>query len=185
MALRLRTKWFRTDQARSPAEQASVLAATLWKLADRLVENLAKGGCTIGTLERGCGLLAEVLAFGAHCCDRLAHGHVGEAQRAALMQQTGERLAGLMEANLCELGAAPCRETREQFIVLMNRRAEEYAEFRFPGGLPEYGALRLLALQMRKRMDERDQPWVMDQLMEIEVPGLLQDLRRTFGGLLP
>jgi hypothetical protein len=184
MALRLRTKWFDKEAARSPAEQASVLAAALWKLADRLVENLAKGGYTIGTLQRGCGLLAEVLAFAAHCCDRLAHGHVGEAQRAALIQATGERLASLMQANLCELGAASCADTREQFIALVNRRAEEYSEFRFPDGQPEYGAVRLLALQIRERMDERDQPWVMDQLMEIEVPALLADLRRTFSGLL-
>lgn len=176
MALRLRTAWFRSDGARTAPERASVLAATLWKLADRLVEDLAKGGCTIGTFERGCGVLAEVLTFGAHCCDRLAHGHVDDEARAALVQHTGERLASLMETNRCQ--------TRERFISLLNQRATEYSEFRFPDGLPEFGALRLLALQIRERMDERDQPWVMDQLMEIEMPRVLEDLRRTFRGLV-
>lgn len=176
MALRLRTKWFRKEAERSSAEQASVLAATLWKLADRIVENLAKSGCTIGTFERGCAVLAEVLAFGAHCCDRFAYGQVGERQRAALVQHIGERLAGLMESNRCE--------SRQAFIALLNRRADEYSEFAFPDGMPEYGALRLLALQIRERMDERDQPWVVDQLMEVEMPGLLADMRRALSGLL-
>jgi hypothetical protein len=177
MALRIQTSWFRKDVPPSSAERASVLAATLWKLADRLVENLAKGGCTIGTLERGCGLLAEVLAFGAHYCDRMAHGHLPEPERAALVQATAERLAGLMEANLGS-------QTREPFIALLNRRAGEYSEFRFPSGVPEFAALRLLALQIRERMDTRDQPWVMDQVMEIEMPGMLAALGGTFKDLM-
>jgi hypothetical protein len=161
--MRVRTAWHR-KAPRGAEEQASVLAATLWKSADRMVENLSRAGFTIGTPSRGMTLIAETLAFTLHFCDRLAHRRLGDAERSALLSHTGTRLAELMETN---------GGSYRGLVALLNERAEEYAHFDFPADLPEFAALRCFALHVREAMTPEDRTWVMDQVMEIEAPEII------------
>lgn len=175
MALRVKTVWFRKDAARASRETASVIAATLWRLADRVVDNLSRAGYDIVTPARGFKIIGETAAFGLHACDRMAYARLPEAERAALVQAIGMRLAGIMEEN--------ARGTRAEFIALLNRRSADYASFEFTESSASFPALRYLAQQIRETMSEPDQHWVMDQLMEIELPELLDTLSGTVGGL--
>lgn len=176
MALRVKTAWFRKDAARDAHETASVIAATLWRLADRLVENLARAGYDIVIPARGFTIIAETVAFGLHACDRMAHARLADAERSALVQAIGERLAGIMEENV--------GDTHGEFIALLNRRSADYASFDFAEGRASFPALRYLAQQVREAMSASDQPWVMDQLMDIEAPELLGALSKSVDGLL-
>ncbi len=176
-ALRVKTVWFRKGGARAPAELASVIASTLWRLADRLVDNLSRADYDIVTPARGFRIIAEVLALGLHLCDRWAYGRIDDAQRAELVQAIGAHLADVMERNV--------GDTREDFIAMLNRRGTDYAEFDIPDSGASFPALRYLGAQIREAMDEHDQHWVMDQVMDVEMPEVLGTLRKTFDGLLP
>jgi hypothetical protein len=183
-AVRVKTVWFRKGAARGTAELASVLASTLWRLADKLVDNLSKADYDIVTPARGYKIIAEVLALGLHLCDRWAYGRLDDAQRAALVQAIGAHLAGTMEHNVRSLVGADGRDYRAELIDMLNRRGADYAGFDLPASGASFPMLRYLAAQVREAMGEHDQHWVMDQLMEIEVPEVLGTLKKTFDGLI-
>jgi hypothetical protein len=181
--MRVKTVWFSKQGARAPAEIATVVASTLWRLADTLVDNLSKAGYDIITPARGFKILAEVLAFGLHLSDRAAHGKLSAEERAALVQGIGSRLGQLMEENVRPLVGEDGRDYRAEFIDMLNRRGEDYATFDFPENGASFPALRYLGAQIREVMDEHDQHWIMDQVMDIEMPEVLGTLKKTLDGL--
>lgn len=161
-----------------------MVAATLWKLADRAIDNLSRADYEIGTPERGFRILGELLAFGAHWCDRRASMLLPEAERAAFVQALGRRLAEVLHENLRAAVDDPARDWSGEFIGFLNRRSAEYAEFEFAGDAPGFPALRCLGAQIREQMAERDQPWVLDQIMDVEMPELLGTLKKAVDGVL-
>ena len=184
MALRLKTVWFKNAGGRSSAELASVLASTIWRLADEVVTNLSKFDCDIVTPERGVRILGEVAAFLLHMSDRMVYGRVPDAQRAPLVQAAGRRLAELMEENIRKMGADDGFDYRANFIDFINRRAADYATFDCPAEKPSFPLLRYLGLAVRELMLESDQPWVADRIMDIDAPEALGMLKKTVDGLL-
>jgi len=182
--IRVKTAWFRKEAARTPAELATVIASTLWRLADKLVDNLSRAEYDIVTPTRGFKIIAEVLALGMHLCDRWAYGRLDEGRRAALVQAIGAHLADTMERNVRALVGADGRDYRAEFIDMLNRRAADYASFEIPASGAGFPALRYLGAQIREAMDEHDQHWVMDQVMDVEMPEVLGALKKTFDGLL-
>lgn len=183
--MRVKTAWFTKDAARAPDEIATVVASTLWRLADRLVDNLSRADYDIITPARGFRIIAEVLAFAVHACDRMAYGRVPAPQRTALIQALGARLGELVEQNVRPLTGPDGRDYHAEFVEMVNRRGEDYATFEFPDSGTSFPALRYLAAQIREVMEERDRHWVMNQVMEIEVPEVLGTLKKTMHGLLP
>jgi hypothetical protein len=181
--MRVKTVWFAKQGARAPAEIASVVASTLWRLAEKVVDNLSKADYDIVTPGRGFKILAEVLAFGLHVADRAAYAQLPAEERAALVQTIGVRLGQLMEENVRALVGEDGRDYRAEFIAMLNRRGEDYATFEFPEKGASFPALRYLGAQIREVMDERDQHWVMDQVMDIEMPEALGTLKKTLDGL--
>lgn len=184
MALRLKTVWFKNAGGRSSAEIATVLASTIWRLADEAVTNLSKFDCDIVTPERGVRILGELAAFLLHMSDRMVYGRVPEAERASLVQATGRRLAEMVAANVREMGAADDFDYRANFIDFINRRSGDYATFDCAPDKPSFPLLRYLGLAVRELMLESDQPWVADQLMDIQAPEALGMLKKTIDGLL-
>ena len=184
MALRVKTVWFKNAGGRSSAEIASVLASTIWRLADNIVSNLSKWDCDIVTPERGMRILGEVAAFLLHMSDRMAYGRIPEAERAQLIQAAGRRLAGIVQDNIREMFGNDGFDYQANFIDLLNRRAADYATFECAPEKPSYPLLRYLGLAVRELMLESDQPWVADQIMDIQAPEALGTLKKTVDGLL-
>ena len=184
MALRLKTVWFKNAGGRSQTEVASVLASTIWRLADEIVNNLSKFDCDIVTLERGVRILGEVAVFLLHMSDRMVYGRLPESERAALVQATGQRLAELVEENIRKMGGEKDFDYRSNFIDFINRRSADYATFECPPDQPSFPLLRTLGLAVRELMVESDQPWVADRIMDIDAPEALGMLKKTVDGLL-
>ena len=184
MALRLKTVWFKNAGGRSSAEVATVLASTIWRLADAAVADLSRADCDIVTPERGVRILGEVASFLLHMSDRMVYGRVPEAERANLVQATGRRLAEMIVANIREMGGADDFDYRTNFIDFINRRSTDYASFDCAPDKPSFPLLRYLGLAVRELMLESDQPWVADQIMDIQAPEALGMLKKTIDGLL-
>jgi hypothetical protein len=184
VALRLKTVWFRNAGGRSSAELASVLASTIWRLADNAVTNLSKWDCDIVTPERGMKILGEMAAFLVHMTDRMLYGRVPEDERARLVQAAGKRLAQIVHDNLREMGVTDDFDYQANFIDLLNRRAADYATFECAPDKPSFPLLRYLGLAVRELMLESDQHWVADQVMDIQAPEALGFLKKTLDGLL-
>lgn len=184
MALRLKTVWFKNAGGRSQAELASVLASTIWRIADDVVNSLSKFDCDIVTPERGVRILGEMAVFLLHMSDRMVYARAPEAERAALIQVTGARLAELMDENIRAMGGERDFDYRANFIDFINRRSADYATFDCPADRPSFPLLRYLGLAVRELMMESDQPWVADRIMDIDAPEALGLLKKTVDGLL-
>ena len=186
MPIRVKTVWFKKDGERSAEEIASAVATTTWRVADKAVDNLGRENYDIITPERGFKLIAEFLAFLVHYCDRMAYATLPPERRIAVLQAVSLRLAEVMEQNIHSMvGKDDGRDYKKEFIDFLNRRFAEYAEFEFPDDdKASFPALRFLGLQIRGEMDEKDKTWVMDQIMDIEMPEMMGTVRKSFKGLL-
>lgn len=184
MAIRLKTVFFKNAGGRSSAETASVLASTIWRIADEVVTNLSKWDCDIVTPERGMKILGEMAAFLLHMADRMAYGRMPEPERARFIQVAGQRLAEIVQDNIRAMVGADGFDYKANFIDLINRRAADYATFECAPEKPSYPILRFLGLAIREHMLESDQHWVADQIMDIQAPEALGMLKKTVDGLL-
>jgi hypothetical protein len=79
----------------------------------------------------------------------------------------------------------PDYDHKAGFIDLMNRRNADYATFDFPTDKASYQALRYLSLMIREIMEQSDQTWIQDQLMDIEVPQIMATCQKTVDGFFP
>ena len=186
MPIRVKTVWFKKDGERTAEEIASAVATTTWRVADKAVDNLGRENYDIITPERGFKLIAEFLAFLVHYCDRMAYATLSSERRMAVLQAVSLRLAEVMEQNIHSMvGPNDGRNYKQEFIDFLNRRFAEYAEFEFPDDdKASFPALRFLGLQIRDEMDDKDKTWVMDQIMDIEMPEMMGTVRKSFKGLL-
>lgn len=186
MPIRVKTVWFKKDGERTADEIASAVATTTWRVADKAVDNLGRANYDIITVERGFKLIAEFLAFLVHYCDRMAYATLPSERRMAVLQAVSHRLGEVMEQNVHSMvGKDDGRDYKKEFIDFLNRRFAEYAEFEFPDDdKASFPALRFLGLQIRDEMDDKDKTWVMDQIMDIEMPEMMGTVRKSFKGLL-
>ena len=186
MPIRVKTVWFKKDGERTADEIASAVATTTWRVADKAVDNLGRENYDIITPERGFKLIAEFLAFLVHYCDRMAYATLPSERRMAVLQAVSHRLGEVMEQNVHSMvGTNDGRDYKKEFIDFLNRRFAEYAAFEFPeDDKASFPALRFLGLQIRDEMGDNDKTWVMDQIMDIEMPEMMGTVRKSFKGLL-
>ncbi len=184
--VKVRTIWFKKDGERTPNEIASAVATTTWRVADKAMDNLGRENYDIITPARGFKLIAEFVAFLAHYCDRMAYATLSPERRIAVLQAVSNRLGELMEENIISVaGPDGNRNFKAEFIEFLNRRFEEYSEFEFPDEeKASFPALRFLSLQIREEMGDNDKTWIMDQIMDIEMPEMMGTVRKSFTGLL-
>ena len=185
-AVKVRTIWFKKDGERSANEIASAVATTTWRVADKAMDNLGRENYDIITPARGFKLIAEFVAFLAHYCDRMAYATLSPERRIAVLQAVSNRLGEIMQENIIStVGTDATRNYKQEFIDFLNRRFEDYSEFEFPNEeKASFPALRFLSLQIREEMGDSDKTWIMDQIMDIEMPEMMGTVRKSFTGLL-
>jgi hypothetical protein len=186
--VRVRTTWFKKEGERPSEETASVLASTVWRLADKAVDNLSKADYDIVTPQRGFRIIGELVCFLVHYADRLVYGRVEEEKRTEIVTATGLRVAEVMGDNILDFTGGqkdPEYDYKQGFIDLLNTRMADYSEFEFPTDKASFQALRFLSLQIRDVMENSDKSWIQDQLMDIEVPEMMGTLKKAVDGFYP
>lgn len=176
MALRMKTR-FRRGGKKTPAERASVVAFNFWKLAQEMYRRMHKEDFKFGNSEQvSAALITEALAFMVQVADRLVYGRIPEDERQQFVTALGIKLAETMQMNLSELHGAHDYQT--PFIRTLNERFGDYAEFDFSGGQPGYGFVRYFAEKVSNAFAVTDNKWIIEQVIEIEAPELLQHARK-------
>jgi hypothetical protein len=186
--VRVRTTWFKQEGERSVDDVSTVMAANLWRLADKAVDNLSRANYDIVTAQRGFKLIAELTCFMVHYVDRLVYGRIDEATRAELISAIGGHLAKIMEDNILDFTDGvkdPGYDYRAAYIERLNGRMQDYAGFDIAAEQVSFQALRFLSLQIREDMLDSDKSWIQDQIMDIEVPELLGAVKKTVDGFYP
>jgi len=192
MAIRMKTKWHRSKRSqrniegsrkeKTMSDLAGIIAFNIWKLTREIYTNMEKDGFHFGEDEQVINMFTEIIAFMIQVGDRSVYGKITEEQRAEFVSTMALDLTDMIETNKRELLGEG--EYRAQIIENLNARFAEYSECPFDDDGPSYEFRRLLAHSISKVMAETDNKWVLEQIMDIEVPKALKNLQRMLKDVL-
>jgi len=181
--VRVKSKWNLSDRERSLSETGGALAFILWRIAQQGTLNLENEGFQTDTNAQRLDIITEFLAFLLHLVDRMTAGRFTLAQRQEFISSTARSLADTMQENRTD--AQGKGEYRQPLIDRLNERAGDYAGFAFSDNEPGFAFRRYFGENVRAVMGERDNKWITDQVMDIEVPEALKPLKKALSDLLP
>lgn len=169
--MRIKSHWHKTDKPKEIKEVAGAMAFIIWRVAQNTLKRLREDKFEIEAGPRYFAVTAEFLIFLIQIADRIAYLQLDGAARAEFTPALALRVAETLEENLLHLGdGAEGQDYRRQFISLLNERAADYADFGYTESGPDYAFRRYLGTCIMEFMGQRDKPWIMDQVIEIETP---------------
>lgn len=175
--MRVKSKWNVKGRERSMAEIGSAAAFILWRIAQQGLLNLENEGFQTDTRAQRLDVMSEFVAFLVHLADRLKAGELELEERTEFITSLARHLADNMQENRTE--AQGKGDYRKALINLLNERAADYAEFSMADGEPGYAMRRYFGENVRAVMGEKDNQWITDQVMDVEVPEALPPLKKA------
>lgn len=183
MRLRIKNKWQDKNKERTVEDTAGVVAFNLWKIASANVLNLENEGFQTDSQSQRVDAIEELLAFYVSLVDRLAADKdYDEDKRRQLIVALAMNLAKTVKDNRIDFDGEG--EHSRVFVELLNERMSEYAGFSYSDGEPGFQLRRRVGEHVQAVMGEKDNKWVLDQVMDIEIPDALKVFRRVVRGLV-
>jgi hypothetical protein len=179
--VRVKSKWNLKDKQRSLSETGGAMAFILWRIAQQGVLNLENEGFQTDTNAQRLDIIAEFLAFLVHLVDRMTSDDLGQNERVEFITSMARHLADNMQQNRTD--AEGKGEYRQTLVNLLNERATDYAEFSFTDNEPGFAFRRYFGENVRAVMGAKDNKWITDQVMDIEVPEALKPLSKALRDL--
>ncbi|MEI8325536.1 MAG: hypothetical protein WCH44_09270 [Betaproteobacteria bacterium] len=187
MAIRIKSEWFRNGAAKTAQQTASAMAFIAWRVAQNMLKQMRSASFEIEVGPQYFAFTREVLVFLCQTLDRMAYERMGSEGRAEFITALVRRVAEVLQENEDRLlGLPPDGQPShyDGFIELFNELADHYAEFGFDAQGPDFAFVRYLGHRIEALMPAKDQRWVVDQIMAIEVPQAVQMLQRAMQGVL-
>jgi hypothetical protein len=182
--MRTRDKWRVTSRSRSLEEIATALAYICWQIALEQTKNLHREDFDFAGDEQRTGVIAEYLCFLVHVTDRLVFRTLDGESRLNFIATLARQCGRHYQRNLEDVHGRG-RDYLTTFIDHLNTRAAEYAEYSFEPGAPGYHMLRGLGRHIQDVMGEgQTNRWVIDQIMEIDGPAAVLELRKGMDNLM-
>jgi hypothetical protein len=175
--VRVKSKWSNKGRERSLDEIGGAAAFILWRIAQQGTLNLENEGFQTDTNAQRLDIIAEYLALLVHLADRMKAEQLELEERQQFIGSLARHLADQMQNN--RVDAQGKGEYRRDLIKLLNERAADYADFSMVDGEPGYAFRRYFGENVRMVMGQKDNQWITDQVMEIEVPELLKPLNQA------
>ena len=186
MQIRVKNKWNDKSKVRTPEETGSVLSFNFWKIASANVMHMENEGFQTDTHFQRLDVIAEFTAFLVHVVDRVISSKDYSAEdRQALITALALNLAKTMHDNRQDVSDDKETDFRNEYIALMNERMNEYSNFTFEeGNQPGFQVRRCVGEHVRDVMGEKDNKWIPDQVMDIEIPDAMKAYKRVTRGVL-
>jgi len=163
-------------------DQASALGFIQWRTALNSAINLHAEDFRYDNDQQRVGVITEYLAFQIQITDRLSAEFLSDIERESLVVAMCQKAADQIQDNLEDI-AGP-GQYRAPFIDLLNKRFDEYSEFEFRDGRPSYPAMRYLGHVVLGLLgDDQTNRWVIDQVMEIDAPAIVDQNIKSLGRL--
>jgi len=185
MAVRLKTRWHRSKRSERNREGSqrekslenvcSVAAFNIWKLAKDAFTRMEKENFRFREDTQAIDVIAEFCIFMLHITDRMIYGKLSEEERGPLINGVAREIASTIANNQLDLLGPG--DYKEVFINKLNERLANYAECSFEDDEPGYDFLRYLAKNVSDIMSVSDDKWVLEQVMDIEAPELVQRIQ--------
>lgn len=187
MALRIKNQWFDSERPKTAKETASVVAFIVWRVTQNMVKQMREARFDIDVGPQFFAFMREILGFLVQVVDRMAFERMSAEQRAEFTGALVRRVAEILEESELEWMGPPPEDADSwchQFIDFCNQQGEAYADFGHGPDGPDFGFVRYLGSRIESVMPAKDQHWVKDQLMAVEVPDALEMVRRGMQGAL-
>ncbi len=178
--MRMRTKWHNKERQVSVEEKANTMAFISWRIAMALVLNLENENFQTDTQKQRLDVIAEALAFLVSVTDRLVAGQMTQEERQEFIVKFATKLSKTFQENAEDLIARGTDYTKA-FIDTMNQRLNAYAECSWDDekDMPGFQYKRDFGDNISAVMGERDNKWITDQIIEIEVPEMIENLKKA------
>ena len=186
MKLRVKNKWNDKSKERTPEETGSVLSFNFWKIASANVMHMENEGFQTDTHFQRLDVIAEFTIFLVHVVDRVisSKDYTAEA-RQELITALALNLAKTMHDNRRDVSDDKETDFRNDYITLMNERMSEYSNFTFDeGNQPGFQVRRCVGEHVRDVMGEKDNKWIPDQVIDIEIPDAMKAFKRVTRGVI-
>jgi hypothetical protein len=186
MAIRIKSTWHQSGRnvsaTKSLEDNATAAAFIVWRLSLEGAKELHREGFEYLSDRERVGVISEFAAFQIQVADRLVFGHLGDDERDDFINGLGQRLADYMQENLSDIAGAG--DYRAPFIKMMNERLADYAGLSFTRGEPGFDFYRYFGNCVLETMGENQtNRWVMDQVMSVDGPDLVEKLSKSLGNL--
>ncbi len=182
MAVRLRTRWHRSERNRQGAARpktldslSSAAAINIWKLAKDSFLHMEKEGFSFPEDRQAIDVIAEFSVYLLHIIDRMIYRKLPEEERGALINGIAAQLVETIVANKTDLLGPG--DYRGDFIECLNDRLGNYAECSFDEAGPGYDFKRYLGQKVAEVMAASDDRWALEQVMDIEAPEMAEKIR--------
>ena len=193
MAVRIKSRWHRSKRSernikgskreKTLEDMSSVIAFNTWKLAQNMFKHMEGEGFRFAEDQQVVDVLTEIIAYCIHSTDRLIFGKVDEQQRGPFIIAVAKHLAKSVETNQLELMGPG--DYVDKFIGHINECLAVYAECSFDDDTgPGYEFNRYLASNIAMIMQATDDKWVVEQVIDIEIPEMYPKLKRLVEDVL-
>ncbi|MGB5306880.1 MAG: hypothetical protein WBO57_11630 [Gammaproteobacteria bacterium] len=179
--MRVKSKWSQKDRQRTLFEIGGALAFIIWRIAQQGVLNLENEGFQTDTNAQRLDIMAEFIACLVHLADRMTAEQLTAEERQEFITSLARHLADTWQENRTD--AQGKGDYRQPFIELINQRAADYAAFSVTDGEPGFAFRRFVGENVRAVIGAKDNKWVTDQVMDIEVPETLEPLKKALRDL--
>lgn len=184
MKIRVKSRWNKQDRERTAEDTGSVLGFNLWRIAGANVLHMENEGFQTDTYNQRLDVIAELVSFFVHVVDRMtAEKEYSEEERSDLITALALNLAKTMHDNRIDVNDEKA-DFKAQFVQLMNERMAEYAGFAYDEGEPGFQMRRRCGEHVTAVMGAKDNKWVTDQVMDIEIPDALKTFKKVARNLV-
>jgi hypothetical protein len=181
--VRVKKRWNQHGAARSVAQMANAIGATIWKLAAEVLLNLENENFETTTQQQRVDILEELVCYLVHFCDRWIYTQASQDQRAEFVSCLVGDMARLLEDSRVDVQGEG--EYRAAFVDKVNLRSGEYANYSFSAADGGSFAMRCrLGEWVQLGMGERDNRWIPDYIVGREAPEIESALKGSLTGLV-
>jgi len=187
MAVRLKTKWHRSKRSernrkgsaepKTLVDLSSVIGINIWKLAKEAFTHMEKEGYRFKEDQQTMDVLFEFMVYQLQIVDRLIYGKVSEEERNAFVNALAKDLLNTIDINQIELFGPG--DYIAPYVERMNERLSNYAHCEFKDMAPSYDFTRYLAQCIAGHMKISDDKWVVEQVIDIEAPAIIEKIVRV------
>ncbi len=180
--MRVKSKWNKKDKTHSVEEVGAALAFIAFRIAQNGVLSLENNDYQTDTQQQRMMIIVEFLSFAIHIIDRMTIEKFDEQERVRFMTELATKSAKHFEDNMRDLIGKG--DYRQGFIDTLNQRMSDYADFQYSEETgPSFPMRRFFGDLVTEQMGEKNKKWVAAQVIDIEVPEILQTLNRSVPNL--
>jgi hypothetical protein len=178
--MRVKSTWHKS-QVKTIDDIAHALAFNAWRITKNQLTDLINAAFVIEKAQVF-GVIAEYLCYLIQCVDRLVFAKLNAKQRQELIIALVKKAADHYHENKQErIGAG---EHWQDFINIYNSRAQDYSDYEFKDGEPNYLFMRYFAQKIQGAMTTVDEKWIIQQIVEIQAPKAFKSIKKSVKDLI-